>query len=139
MTQGNLAADLVLQASLEQRTLEKGLERREGQARVVQGSGAKSPFLNPREGRQRAHKGTLPWTIYPAFTSDSEVSDNRPDPPTPHVQAALRAKTSWDPGQWTGLQGKAHPGLYRGQCCQHLQSIWWGGGGGAHHLKQPQI
>ena len=30
MTQGNLAADLVLQASLEQRTLEKGLERREG-------------------------------------------------------------------------------------------------------------
>lgn len=122
--EGNLAAELVLQASLEQRTLEKGLERREGQARVVQGSGAKSPFLNPREGRQRAHKGTLPWTIYPAFTSDSEVSDNGPDPPTPHVQAALRAKTSWDPGQWTGLQGKAHPGLYRGQCCQHLQSIW---------------
>ena len=101
---------------------------REGQARVVQGSGAKAPFLNPREGRQRAHKGTLLWTIYPAFTSDSEVSDNGADPPTPHLQAALRAKTSWDPGQWTGLQGEAHPGLYRGQCCQHLQSIWWGGG-----------
>ena len=97
-----------LQASLDHRTLKKGLEGPEGQARVVQGRGPEPCFLNPREGRQRAHKETPCWATYPAFIVESEVSADAANPSTPYPQAALTAVTLGDPVQWTGLQDETH-------------------------------
>ena len=48
-------------------TLKKGLEGPEGQARVVQGRGPEACFLNPRERRQWAHKGTPALGHLPCF------------------------------------------------------------------------